>query len=314
VAQYVARRLLLLLPAWLIMGALAFTLIRLIPGDPAAVLLGMEATPQAVADLRGRMGLDRPLPVQFALWLGRVAHGELGHSFFLGQPVLQAILGRLPVTLSLTAAALAIAVLLGIPIGIRAATRPHSPTDLGSMAAAVVGLSIPDFALGLGLVFCFAVALPWLPVSGYVPLTRSPGGFAAHLVLPALALGIPQAALIARITRSAMLETLGADYVRTARAKGLGERAVVGGHAFRNTLTQVLTVVGNAAVVLLGGAFVVETVFNLPGLGNLVVMAVRRRDYPLVQGCLLLISTVVILVNLAVDVLYAYVDPQIRYA
>jgi peptide/nickel transport system permease protein len=312
-ARYVARRLLLLLPAWLIMGAVAFTLIRLIPGDPAAVLLGMEATPQAVADLRARMGLDRPVPVQFALWLGRVAHGELGHSFFLGQPVLQAILGRLPVTLSLTAAALTLAVLIGIPIGIRAATRPNSPTDLGTMAAAVVGLSIPDFALGLGLVFLFAVALPWLPVSGYVPLSRSPGGFASHLVLPALALGIPQAALIARITRSSMLETLSADYVRTARAKGLGEPAVVGGHAFRNTLTQVLTVVGNAAVILLGGAFVVETVFNLPGLGNLVVMAVRRRDYPLVQGCLLLISTVVILVNLAVDVLYAYADPQIRY-
>jgi peptide/nickel transport system permease protein len=312
-ARYVARRLLLLLPAWLIMGAVAFTLIRLIPGDPAAVLLGMEATPQAVADLRARMGLDRPVPVQFALWLGRVAHGELGHPFFLGQPVLQAILGRLPVTLSLTAAALTLAVLIGIPIGIRAATRPNSPTDLGTMAAAVVGLSIPDFALGLGLVFLFAVALPWLPVSGYVPLSRSPGGFASHLVLPALALGIPQAALIARITRSSMLETLSADYVRTARAKGLGEPAVVGGHAFRNTLTQVLTVVGNAAVILLGGAFVVETVFNLPGLGNLVVMAVRRRDYPLVQGCLLLISTVVILVNLAVDVLYAYADPQIRY-
>lgn len=311
--RYVARRLVLLLPAWLIMGAVAFTLIRLIPGDPAAVLLGMEATPQATDDLRARMGLDRPVPVQFVLWLGRVGHGELGHSFFLGQPVLQAILGRLPVTLSLTAVALTVAVLIGIPIGIRAATRPNSPTDLGTMAAAVVGLSIPDFALGLGLVFLFAVALPWLPVSGYVPLSRSPGGFVSHLLLPALALGIPQAALIARITRSSMLETLSADYVRTARAKGLGEPAVVGGHAFRNTLTQVLTVVGNAAVVLLGGAFVVETVFNLPGLGNLVVMAVRRRDYPLVQGCLLMISTVVIVVNLVVDVLYAYVDPQIRY-
>jgi peptide/nickel transport system permease protein len=306
--------LLLLLPAWLIMGAVAFTLIRLIPGDPAAVLLGMEATPQAVAELRARMGLDRPVPVQFVLWLGRVAQGELGHSFFLGQPVLQAILGRLPVTLSLTAAALLIAVVVGIPIGIRAATRPNSPTDLGTMAAAVIGLSIPDFALGLGLVFLFAVTLPWLPVSGYVPLARSPAGYLSHLVLPALALGVPQAALIARITRSSMLETLGADYVRTARAKGLGEPTVVGGHAFRNTLTQVLTVVGNAAVVLLGGAFVVETVFNLPGLGNLVVMAVRRRDYPLVQGCLLMISTVVILVNLVVDVLYARVDPQIRYA
>ena len=312
-ARYVARRLLLLLPAWLIMGSLAFALIRLIPGDPAAVLLGMEATPQAVAELRVRLGLDRPLPVQFALWLGRVLEGELGHSFFLGQPVLQAILGRLPVTLSLTVAALTCAVLIGVPVGLRAATRPNSPTDLGTMAAAVVGLSIPDFALGLGLIFLFAVALPWLPVGGYIPLSRSAGGYLAHLALPAFALGVSQAALIARITRSSMLETLTGDYIRTARAKGLGEAAVVGSHAFRNTLTQVLTVVGNAAVVLLGGAFVVETVFNLPGLGNLVVMAVKRRDYPLVQGCLLLISTVVIVVNLAVDVLYAHVDPRIRY-
>src|SRR5262245_538771 len=211
----------LLLPAWLIMGAVAFVLIRLIPGDPAAVLLGMEATPQAVAELRARMGLDRPLPVQFALWLGRVLEGELGRSFFLGQPVLQAILGRLPVTLSLTAAALGCAILIGIPAGLRAATRPNSPTDLGTMAAAVVGLSIPDFALGLGLIFLFAVGLGWLPVSGYVPFSRSPGGYLAHLTLPALALGLSQAALIARMTRSSMLETLSADFVRTARAKGL---------------------------------------------------------------------------------------------
>ena len=312
-ARYVARRIMLLVPAWLIMGAAAFTLIRLIPGDPAAVLLGMEASPQAVAELRERLGLDQPLPVQFVLWLSRAIRGELGRSFFLGQPVLDAILARLPVTLSLTAAALTFAVLIGVPIGVRAATRPNSPTDLGAMAAAVVGLSVPDFALGFGLIVVFGVALQWLPVSGYVPLAKSPGGFAQHLLLPALALGMPQGALIARITRSSMLEALGADYVRTARAKGLAEPAVVGWHAFRNTLIQVLTVVGSVAVVLLGGAFVVETVFNLPGLGNLVVMAVKRRDYPLVQGCLLMISTVVILVNLVVDVLYAYLDPQIRY-
>jgi peptide/nickel transport system permease protein len=217
------------------------------------------------------------------------------------------------VTLSLAAAALACAVLIGIPIGVRAATRPNSPTDVGAMATAVVGLSVPDFALGLGLIVLFGVALQWLPVSGYVPLSTSPAGFVQHLVLPALALGIPQGALIARITRSSMLEALGADYVRTARAKGVGEPTVVGWHALRNTLIHVVTVVGSVAVVLLGGAFVVETVFNLPGLGNLVVMAVKRRDYPLVQGCLLLISTVVIVVNLAVDVLYAWLDPQIRY-
>ncbi len=311
--QYIGRRLMLLIPAWLIMGIIAFVLIRLIPGDPAAVLLGMEATPDAVARLRERLGLNQPLVVQFAIWLSQVVRGELGRSFFLGQPVLDAIVSRLPVTLSLAALALALAAALGIAAGVRAATRPNSPTDLGIMAVAVAGLSIPDFAMGLVLMFVFGLGLRWFPVSGYAPITASVGAWASHLVMPAFALGIVQAALIARITRSSMLEVLGSDYIRTARAKGLGERTVTRVHAFRNALIQVLTVVGNAAVALLGGAFVIETVFNLPGIGNLVVLAVKRRDYPLVQGCILLIATVVIVVNLIVDVLYAWVDPQVRY-
>ncbi len=311
--QHIARRLMLLVPAWLVMGIIAFTLIRLIPGDPAAVLLGMEATPDAVERLRTRLGLDKPLVVQFAIWLSQVVKGELGRSFFLGEPVLQAIVGRLPVTLSLAGFALTTAVLIGLPAGVRAATRVNSPTDLTIMTASVIGLSIPDFALGLILIFVFGVGLRWFPISGYVPASESLGGWALHLLMPAFSLGVVQAALIARITRSSMLEVLGMDYIRTARAKGLVERTVIRAHAFRNALIQVLTVVGNAAVILLGGAFVVETVFNLPGVGNLVVMAVKRRDYPLVQGCILLISTVVIVVNLIVDVLYAYVDPQIHY-
>jgi peptide/nickel transport system permease protein len=303
----------LLLPAWLIMGIIAFTLIRLIPGDPAAVLLGMEATPDAVERLRTRLGLDKPLAAQFVIWLSQVLKGELGRSFFLGEPVLRAIMTRLPVTVSLAALALTCAVLLGVPAGLRAATRPNSPADLSIMALSVLGLSIPDFALGLGLIFLFGVSFRWLPIEGYVSFRENPGAWGAHLLMPAFALGVVQAALIARITRSSMLEVLGADYVRTGRAKGLPERIVIRVHAFRNALIQVLTVVGNAAAILLGGAFVIETVFNLPGVGNLVVTAVRRRDYPLVQGCILLISTVVIVVNLIVDVLYAYADPQIRY-
>jgi len=313
VGQHIARRLMLLVPAWLVMGIIAFALIRLIPGDPASVLLGMEATPDAVERLRVRLGLDRPLVVQFGIWLSQVVRGELGRSFFLGEPVLQAILGRLPVTLSLAGVALAAAMVTGIPAGLRAATRANSPADLTIMALSVVGLSIPDFAMGLIMIFLFGVALHWFPISGYVAFRESPGDWALHLLMPGLSLGIVQAALIARITRSSMLEVLGMDYIRTARAKGLIERVVIRRHAFRNALIQVLTVVGNAAVILLGGAFVVETVFNLPGVGNLVVMAVKRRDYPLVQGCILLISTVVIVVNLIVDVLYAYVDPQIHY-
>jgi peptide/nickel transport system permease protein len=303
----------LLVPAWLIMGIIAFTLIRLIPGDPAAVLLGPEATPDAVERLSRHLGLDKPLATQFIIWLGQIVRGEFGKSYFLAEPVLQAIVRRLPVTLSLASFSLCCAVLLGVPAGLRAATRPNSSTDLGIMAVSVIGLSIPDFAMGLALMYLFGVAFQWLPISGYVPFTVSVGGWAVHLVMPAFSLGIVQAALIARITRSSMLEILGMDYVRTARAKGVAEPRVIHVHAFRNALIQVLTVVGNAAAILLGGAFVIETVFNLPGVGNLVVMAVKRRDYPLVQGCIVLISTVVIVVNLIVDVLYAYIDPQVRY-
>jgi peptide/nickel transport system permease protein len=313
VGRYIARRLLLLAPAWLLMGVIAFALIRLVPGDPAAVLLGMEATPDAVERLRERLGLDEPLPVQFGIWLGQVVRGELGRSFFLGEPVFQAILARLPVTLSLAGLSLLVAVLLGIPAGMRAARRPNSATDLAIMGLAVLGLSVPDFAMGLGLMLLLGVSLQWLPISGYVALTDDAAGWASHLLMPALALGLAQGALVARITRSSLLEILATDYVRTARAKGVAERAVMLRHALRNALIQVLTVVGNAAVVLLGGAFVIETVFNLPGVGNLVVMAVKRRDYPLVQGCILLIATIVIVVNLIVDVLYAYVDPHVRY-
>jgi peptide/nickel transport system permease protein len=313
VILHIARRLMLFVPAWLIMGIIAFTLIRLIPGDPAAILLGPDASPDAVARLREQLGLNNSLITQFVIWVGQVAHGEFGRSFFLGQPVLNAVLERLPVTVSLAGFALACAVLLGVPAGVRAATRANSSTDVGVMAASVIGMSIPDFAMGLVLIYLFGVALHWFPISEYVPLWRSLGGWALHLFMPALSLGMVQAALIARITRSSMLEVLGMDYVRTARAKGLAESRVIHLHAFRNALIQVLTVVGNAAVILLGGAFVIETVFNLPGVGNLVVMAVRRRDYPLVQGCIVLISTIVIVVNLIVDVLYAYIDPQIRY-
>jgi peptide/nickel transport system permease protein len=313
VILHIARRLMLFVPAWLIMGIIAFTLIRLIPGDPAAILLGPDASPDAVARLREQLGLNNSLITQFVIWVGQVAHGEFGRSFFLGQPVLNAVLERLPVTVSLAGFALVCAVLLGVPAGVRAATRANSSTDVGVMAASVIGMSIPDFAMGLVLIYLFGVALRWFPISEYVPLSRSLGGWALHLFMPALSLGMVQAALIARITRSSMLEILGMDYVRTARAKGLAESRVIHLHAFRNALIQVLTVVGNAAVILLGGAFVIETVFNLPGVGNLVVMAVRRRDYPLVQGCIVLISTIVIVVNLIVDMLYAYIDPQIRY-
>ncbi len=313
VILHVARRLVLLIPAWLIMGVIAFTLIRLIPGDPATILLGPDATPDAVTRLREQLGLDASLITQFGIWVAQVVHGDFGRSLFLGQPVLDAILERLPVTVSLASLALVCSVVLGVPAGLRAATRANSSTDLAVMAASVLGLSIPDFAMGLILMYLFGVVLHWFPISEYVPLSRSVGGWVLHLFMPAFSLGMVQAALIARITRSSMLEVLGMDYVRTARAKGLGEPRVIHWHAFRNALIQILTVVGNAAVILLGGAFVIETVFNLPGVGNLVVMAVRRRDYPLVQGCIVLISTIVIVVNLLVDVAYGYVDPKIRY-
>lgn len=311
--SYIFRRLLGLFPTWLLVGLMAFLIIHLTPGDPAAVMLGQEATLKGLEVVRHRLGLDKPLIVQLGKWYAGVFRGDLGDSFFLGRPVAVAIWERVPVTFALAFCAMLIAVCIGLPLGIWASLRPNTVWDTFAMGISLLGLSIPEFLMGLGLVYVFAVVLDWLPSGGYVAFSSDFVDALLHILMPAFSLGFMQSALIARMTRSAMLEVLTSDFVRTARAKGLNERVVVWKHALRNALLPVVTVIGLSFALLLGGAFITEVVFRLPGIGSLVIAAVKRRDYPVVQGVLLVVSTAVLLVNLFVDIAYAYLDPRIKY-
>lgn len=310
---YFLKRLLGVVPVLVLVALGSFLLVHLVPGDPAMVMLGSDATAEQLQTLRTQMGLDRSLPEQFLLWVGQVLRGNLGESFFLGRPVSQALIERLPATLQLAVLSLLFSLLIGIPAGIAAAVRQNSWWDQAVMITAMGGISIPSFWLGLALILLFSVQLGWLPSGGYVPLWEEPWRGLRILILPAISLGFMQAALIARMTRSSMLEVLRQDYVRTARAKGLPWSRVTLRHALKNAMIPVITTVGTAFGVLLGGAVIVEIVFTYPGLGRLVVLAVQRRDYPLVQGALLLTSVIYVVVNLAVDLLYCVFDPRIKY-
>ena len=305
------RLLSLALVLWLV-TIIAFAVIRLAPGDPSAVMLGSDATPQAVAEFRVAYGLDRPIPIQYVAWLGRVLQGDLGQSIYLGRPVASAILERLPVSLTLTFAAFLFAVVFGVALGLAAGYWRNSWVDRLVSAIAALSLSIPSFWLGICLIYLLSVRWPVLPSGGFVEPWKEPLNSLRHLVLPAFALGYLQLGLIARITRAAMLEALRGDYVRAARARGASEMRVVLNHAFRNSLIPVLTISGVALGVLFGGAVVIETVFTVPGVGRLLVNAVVRRDYPVVQGTLLLVASWYVLVNLLVDFLYTVSDPRIR--
>ena len=296
---------------WLV-TIIAFVLIRLAPGDPSAVMLGSDATPAAVAEFRAAYGLDRPIAVQYMAWLGHVVRGDLGTSIYLGRPVTTAILERLPVSLTLTLAAFAIAIVLGVSLGLVAAYWHDTWADRGVSAVAALGLSLPSFWLGICLIYLLAVRWPLLPSGGFIEPWRDPPAALRHLLLPAFALGYLQSGLIARMTRASMLDSLRGDFVRTARSKGVGELSVVVKHAFRNAFIPVLTVSGIALAVLFGGAVVIETVFTLPGVGRLLVNAVVRRDYPVVQGTLLLVAAWYVVVNIAVDLLYTVSDPRVR--
>jgi peptide/nickel transport system permease protein len=276
-------------------------------------MLGNDATPQQIRQLRTQLGLDRSLPEQFVLWLGEVLRGNLGESFFLGRPVTQALLERLPATMQLAVLSLIFSLLIGIPSGLIAAVWQNTRWDQLVMATAIGGISVPSFWLGLTLMLVFSVQLGWLPSGGYTPLWEDLWQGLRTLALPAISLGFMQAALIARMTRSSMLEVLRQDYVRTARSRGVGRWLVILKHALKNAMIPVITTIGTAFGVLLGGAVVVEIVFTFPGLGRLVVLAVQRRDYPLVQGALLLTSVIYVVVNLAVDLLYGVFDPRIKY-
>jgi peptide/nickel transport system permease protein len=313
VKVYVIRRLLALIPVALVVATVAFVLIHLSPGDPAAIVAGPDAPAEDVARIRETLGLEQPLHVQLVRWYGRLVQGDLGQSIFLRKPVLDAIIDRAEPTLLLTLSAIFIAALIGVPTGVLSARFHNTITDQTFMVFALLGISIPNFLLGLLFVLVFGVWLGWFPVAGYSPLEDGWLATARSLVLPAFSLGLVQSALITRIARSSMLDVMREQYITTGRAKGLGERLVVYKHALRNALVPTVTVIGISFAVLISGAVVVETVFNIPGLGRLVVSAVSRRDYPVVQGVVLVIAGVYMLVNLLVDLSYLLIDPRVKY-
>ena len=310
---YIVRRLLALIPVAVVVATVAFVLIHIAPGDPASIIAGPDASPDDVARLQRQLGLDAPFHVQLFRWYGRLARGDLGQSIFLRRPVLEAIVDRAEPTILLTTYAIIIAVLLGVPAGVLAARHHDGTTDQALMAAALIGISIPNFLLGLLLILFFSVQLGWFPVAGYSPLEYGWLGTLRSLTLPAFALGVVQSALIARIARSAMLDVLREQFIVAGRAKGLGERAVVYKHALKNAMIPTVTVIGISLAILISGSVIVEQVFNIPGLGRLIISAVLRRDYPVIQGVVICIAGIYMLVNLAVDLSYVVFDPRVRY-
>jgi len=300
----IGRRLLLLVPTVLGVLTLVFFLVHLIPGDPVEVMLGETASRADLSQLRADLGLDRPLAEQYARFLGGLAQADLGRSFFYRKPVLAVIGAALPATALLAFAALAVALLIALPVGILAAVRRDRLTDRLALVGSLVGVSMPNFWLGPMLIILFSFRLGWLPVSGREG--------AASLVLPALTLGTALAAILVRMTRASMLDVLGEDYLRTARAKGVGERTVIARHALRNALLPVVTIVGLQFGALLSGAVITENVFAWPGVGTLLIQAITARDYPLVQGCVLVISLCYVVVNFLTDALYTLIDPRVR--
>ena len=310
--RYFAKRLGGMLVVLLLVSLLSFAIIALVPGDPAAAFADASTTPEQLARLRHELGLDLPLGQQMLAWYGRLLHGDLGNSILLRRSVGQALAERLPVTLSLAAIALVIAGLVGVAAGTVAAVFRSRWPDQGVMVAALLGLSVPDFWLALMLIFFFGVRLGWLPTGGFVPPEQDFTGWLRSIALPAVTLAAVQIGFIARMTRASMLDVLHQDFIRTANAKGLGRMTVLRRHALPNAIVPILTVGGIVAGALLGGAVIVEQVFSIPGVGRLIVGAILSRDYPVIQGGLLFLATIYLVVNFAVDLLYAVADPRIR--
>ena len=300
-------------PVLLLVSVVSFGLMRLIPGDPSAAIAGLSATPQMVAQIREQLGLDQPLLQQALHWYGGLLHGNLGRSILLGQSVFGATMQRLPITIGLSLYALAITLVVGVGAGILAALRQNSWVDQAAMMVAMLGISVPNFFLGLLFIIWFGVELGWLPTGGYVAFSESPWGWFRTSTLPAISLAMLNIGLLARVTRSTMLEVLRQDYVRTARAKGLPRHLVIGKHALANAMIPITTVIGIIISLLVSGSVVTETLFSIPGIGQLLTSAVLGRDYPMVQGGLLLVTAMLVVVNLGIDMLYAVLDPRIRY-
>ncbi len=311
--DYVLRRLAQLPLVLLFLSIIVFFVLRLIPGDPSAIRLGMETTEEGRQQVRQEMGLDRPIIVQYGIWLGDVFTGNFGESWVSRQPVSSLILQKLPATLTLTISSLLVGVIIAIPLGIIAGAKPNSWLDNIITTVSLFGVAIPTFWLGIMLILVVGVSLQILPVSGYTSLIDDPGDGLKRLILPSIALGTSLAAPLSRFMRSGMLDVMSADYIRVARAKGLTERSVVLGHAVRNALLSVVTVVGLQFGNLLGGTVIIEQVFEWPGIGLLILSAINNRDYGIVQGVVLFTALAFILVNLLVDILYVYIDPRIQY-
>jgi peptide/nickel transport system permease protein len=313
VLAYILRRLLLLIPVLVIVGIIVFTLIHLTPGDPASVMLGREATNEQKEALREQLGLNDPFLVQFVNWFADALRLDFGESLFLGMPVDEALLDRVQPTGLLTLYAMTLSILIAIPSGVIAATRANSLLDRLLMVLSISGAAIPSFFFGILLILLFAVVLGWLPSGGYVGIDEDPIQHFKYMILPTVALGVSAAGLLARLVRSTMLDVLNQDFVRTAYAKGLRERRVVLLHALRNAMLPILTIIGISLAGMLGGAVVIETVFNIPGMGRLLVQSVTRRDFPVVQGAVMTVAAIQVIVMLLIDVLYVYVDPRVRY-
>jgi peptide/nickel transport system permease protein len=313
VGRYIVRRIFSAIPVIFLVTLIAFFTMKLVPGDPAMLIAGMDATAEEVAEVRKQLGLDRPVLIQLLAWYGDLARGDLGDSFLLGRSVTTAIVERLPVTLSISVFALILTVIIAIASGVIAALRQNTWVDQTLMSFALLGVSLPNFWLGLLLIILFAVHLDLLPSGGYVPLSENPWGWFKHTVLPSVSLALAQMGLLARITRSTMLEVMRQDYIRTAQAKGLRRWQIVVKHALKNVMIPVVTVIGIIFSLLLGGSIVIETIYSVPGVGRLIGSAIMRRDYPVIQGGLLFIAGMLVVINLIVDVLYAYFDPRVRY-
>ncbi|MGN1250853.1 MAG: ABC transporter permease [Candidatus Spyradocola sp.] len=311
--KYIVKRLISMIPAIFVVSVVIFMIIHLTPGDPAAVMLGDQADPEAIEALRQSLGLNDPLPVQYLRWVGDVLHGDLGQSLYSDQTMIQLLVSHMGPTFSLTLYALAIALTVAVPLGVIAARRRGSLADNAISVFSMIGISLPSFLLGLLLMLTLAVTLKWLPVAGYK--TVADAGLATHLkylTMPAIALGFMEAGLILRMTRSSMLEVLGSDYIRMAKAKGERGGAILLKHAFKNALIPIVTSVGQTFMGLLSGATVVESIFNIPGMGKMILTAVQQRDYEVVQAVVLFVSMINIVICLAVDLVYAAIDPRVR--
>ncbi|AZN98029.1 MAG: ABC transporter permease subunit [Mesorhizobium sp.] len=312
-AVYILRRSISAIGVMAMVGMFVFLLLRLAPGDPAAMIAGRSATAEMIAGIREQMGLNDPLPVQFIRWVRDLIGGDFGTSIFAGRPVLELISQRLEPTISLSILTMIVSVTVGVSFGVLAAWRAGGLVDRILTAFATVGFSVPVFVVGFFLIYLFAIRTHWLPVQGYQPIDHGFGPWLVHLILPTVTLSVPYIAFIARITRASMLEVLSEDYMRTAAAKGASSYAMLFHHALKNAGAPILTVIGLSFAGLIGGVVITETVFNIPGVGRLVVDAINNRDYPIIQGVLILVSGLYVLINLAVDLSYTLIDPRIRY-